>query len=70
LKSWTAAELAKLPKYYVMELDKGMAETVATEAPSASEMPPAKWLSDDELRVFSDEFIEPAFRGDCSGTGV
>ena len=29
LQSWTASELGKLPTYYVMGLDKGMAETVA-----------------------------------------
>ena len=38
LKSWTAAELAKLPTYYVMDLDVGMAETVAAEMPSAAEI--------------------------------
>ena len=32
--AWTASELAKLPTYYVMDLDKGMAETVAPEMPS------------------------------------
>ena len=26
LKSWSAAELAKLPTYYIMDLDKGMAK--------------------------------------------
>ena len=29
LKGWTATELAKLPTYYVMDLAKNMAETVA-----------------------------------------
>ena len=29
LAGYTATELAKLPTYYVMEADKGMAETVA-----------------------------------------
>jgi pimeloyl-ACP methyl ester carboxylesterase len=33
LKAWTAEELAKLPTYYVMDLDKGMAETVLAEMP-------------------------------------
>ena len=28
LASWSADELAKLPRYYVMDLDKDMAETV------------------------------------------
>lgn len=36
LESWTAAELAKLPRYYIMDLDKGMAETVATDAYGAA----------------------------------
>jgi pimeloyl-ACP methyl ester carboxylesterase len=35
LESWTAEELAKLPRYYVMDLDKGMAETVAGQGPGA-----------------------------------
>ena len=36
LQSWTAGELAKLPTYYVMDLAKNMAETVAAEMPSAA----------------------------------
>ena len=35
LKSFTAGELAKMPTYYIMELHKGMAATVAPEMPSA-----------------------------------
>src|SRR5215469_11299100 len=31
LRSWTAGELAKMPTYYIMDLDKNMAETVAAE---------------------------------------
>ena len=29
LKGWIASELAKMPTYYIMELDKEMAQTVA-----------------------------------------
>ena len=36
LGAWTAVELAKLPTYYVMPRDLGMAATVAVEMPSAS----------------------------------
>ena len=54
LASRTAGEWAKLPRYYVMDLDKGMAETVAPEMPSAAEIAACKWLPDDELRVYSD----------------
>jgi pimeloyl-ACP methyl ester carboxylesterase len=63
LLSWTAAELAKLPTYYVMELDKGMAETVAPEMPSAQEIDACRWLPDDELRVYSDEYARNGFQG-------
>lgn len=36
LSGRTARERAKLPRYYVMDLNKGMAETVAAEMPSAA----------------------------------
>jgi pimeloyl-ACP methyl ester carboxylesterase len=63
LESWTAGELAKLPTYYVMELDKGMAETVAPEMPSASEIAACKWLPDHELSVYSAEYARIGFQG-------
>ena len=63
LESWTAGELAKLPTYYVMELGKGMAETVAPEMPSASEIAACMWLPDDELRVYSTAFARTGFQG-------
>ena len=63
LKSWSAAELAKLPTYYIMDLDKGMAETVAPMMPSAAEIAACKWLPDDELRVYSSEFNRTGFQG-------
>ena len=63
LRSWTAEELAKLPTYYVMERDKGMAETVAAEMPSDTEIAACTWLSDDELRVYSAEYGRTGFQG-------
>jgi pimeloyl-ACP methyl ester carboxylesterase len=63
LESWTAAELAKLPRYYIMDLDKGMAETVAIDAPTAGEVAACEWLPDDELRVYSEEFSRTGFQG-------
>ena len=63
LKSWCAAELAKLPTYYIMDLDKGMTETVAPMMPSAAEIAACKWLPDDELRVYSSEFDRTGFQG-------
>jgi pimeloyl-ACP methyl ester carboxylesterase len=63
LESWTAAELAKLPRYYVMDLDKGMAETVAADAPTAAEVAACRWLSHVDLRVYSEEFARTGFQG-------
>jgi pimeloyl-ACP methyl ester carboxylesterase len=63
LAEWSAAELAKLPTYYVMDLDKGMAETVAAEMPSPAEIAAYQWLTDDELRVYSTEYARTGFQG-------
>jgi pimeloyl-ACP methyl ester carboxylesterase len=63
LASWSAAELAKMPTYYIMDLDRGMAETVAPEMPSAAEIAACKWLSDDELRVYSAAYERTGFQG-------
>jgi pimeloyl-ACP methyl ester carboxylesterase len=63
LKSWTAGELAKLPAYYIMDLGKGMAETVAPEMPSAAEIAACEWLPDDELSVYSTAFARTGFQG-------
>ena len=63
LKAWSAAELAQLPDYYVMDLGKGMAETVAPEMPSTAEIAACKWLPDDELRVYSAEYERNGFQG-------
>jgi pimeloyl-ACP methyl ester carboxylesterase len=63
LKSWTAAELAKMPSYYIMDLDKGIAETMATAMPSKAEVAACKWMTDEDLRVYSAEFIRTGFQG-------
>jgi pimeloyl-ACP methyl ester carboxylesterase len=63
LASWSAGELAKLPTYYVMDLDKGMAETVAAEMPSREEIAACRWLTEDELAVYSSEYERTGFQG-------
>jgi pimeloyl-ACP methyl ester carboxylesterase len=63
LQSWSAGELAKLPTYYIMDLDQGMAETVAEEMPTAEEIAACEWLTDEELKVFSSEFERTGFQG-------
>jgi pimeloyl-ACP methyl ester carboxylesterase len=67
LAARTASEWAKLPRYYVMDLDKGMAETVASEMPAAAEIAACKWLPDDELKVYSGEYGRTGFQGGLEG---
>ena len=56
-------EQAKLPRYYVMDLDKGMAEQVAGEMPTAAQIASCKWLTDEELKVYSSEYGRNGFQG-------
>jgi pimeloyl-ACP methyl ester carboxylesterase len=63
LESWSAGELAKLPTYYVMELDKNMAETVAPHMPSPAEIAACTWLPEPELAVYSAEYGRTGFQG-------
>jgi len=63
LQAWRADELAKMPTYYIMERDKGMAENVAPEMPSPAEITACKWLPDAELEVYSGEFARTGFQG-------
>ena len=63
LASWSAQELARLPTYYIMDRDRGMAATVAPEMPSAAEIDSCRWLPEDELRVYSAEFGRTGFQG-------
>jgi pimeloyl-ACP methyl ester carboxylesterase len=67
LKSWTASELAKMPNYYIMELNKGMAETVAPVMPSAAQIAACKWLTEEELNVYSTEYTRTGFQGGLNG---
>ena len=63
LQSWTAAELAQIPTYYVMDLHENMAQTVAHEMPTPGEIAACRWLTEDELRVYSEEFRRTGFQG-------
>jgi pimeloyl-ACP methyl ester carboxylesterase len=70
LKARTAEELAKIPTYYVMDKDKGMAETVAAEMPSPAEIAACKWLTDAEVDVYVAEYGRTGFTGALQGYRV
>ena len=63
LQGWRADELAKMPDYYVMDLHKGMAETVAPHLPSPGRVARCRWLPDQELAVYAAEFDRTGFQG-------
>jgi pimeloyl-ACP methyl ester carboxylesterase len=63
LKSWSAGELAKLPTYYVMDLAKDMAATVAEEMPDAASIAANTWLPERELSFYSAEYARTGFQG-------
>jgi pimeloyl-ACP methyl ester carboxylesterase len=70
LKARIAEELAQIPTYYVMERDKGMAETVAPMMPSAAEIAACKWLTEPEVEVYATEYARTQFTGALQGYRV
>ena len=66
LREWSATELAQLPGYYIMPLDKTMPMTVAdmmaTESEENVRLSHA-WLSDEELAVYVAEYERTGFQG-------
>jgi pimeloyl-ACP methyl ester carboxylesterase len=70
LTARTAAEMAKIPTYYVMEKDKGMAETVAPFMPTPAEIAACKWLTDAEVGVYVTEYSRTEFTGALQGYRV
>ncbi|CZR62952.1 related to epoxide hydrolase [Phialocephala subalpina] len=67
LKAWEATELAKLPYYYVMPLKASMRESVklsmADEDQATVSKLSSRWLNDDDLDVYVQEFGRNGFQG-------
>ena len=63
----TAAQWALMPEYYIMDLGKGMAETVAEKMPTAAEIAANSWLPDAALRVYAEEYGRTSFQGGLNG---
>jgi pimeloyl-ACP methyl ester carboxylesterase len=70
LKARTAEELGKMPTYYVMERDKGMAANVAPFMPSAAEIANCKWLTEAAVDVYVTEYSRTEFTGALQGYRV
>lgn len=67
LEAWKATELAKMPRYYIMDKGDSMREAVArdmaAEDPKAVQAKCHRWLSDAELEVYVDEYARNGFQG-------
>jgi pimeloyl-ACP methyl ester carboxylesterase len=63
LPSASAADLASMPTYYIMEQGKTIAETVAVEMPSETEIAECRWLSESELAVYTAIFADTGLQG-------
>src|SRR5262249_23589196 len=70
LRARTAAEMAKMPTYYVMERDKGMAANVAPFMPPPAEIAACRWLTDEEVAVYATEYARTEFTGALQGYRV
>lgn len=70
LQARTAAEMAQIPAYYVMEKDKGMAATAASFMPSADYIVNCKWLTEADVHVYSTEYARTGFNGALQGYRV
>ena len=67
LKGLIASEWEKLPRYYVMDLNQGMAETVFPETPSQQEINLCRWLTEGELDFYINEYSRTGFQGGLQG---
>ena len=63
LQSFTATELAKLPNYYIMPLHSSMPETIAAMMEGEDENKTKRWMSDQDLAVYVQEWTRTGFQG-------
>lgn len=63
LKGRTAADLAEMPSYYVMELGKTLPQNVAPFQPSSAEVAATRWLTEPEFAVYAEEYGRTGFQG-------
>jgi pimeloyl-ACP methyl ester carboxylesterase len=67
LQGWTATELAKMPRYYIMDQDDSMRDAVAKDMAGedlqAVQEKSKRWLNDEELTVYVEEYARNGFQG-------
>jgi pimeloyl-ACP methyl ester carboxylesterase len=63
LQGWTASELAEMPYYYIMPYYKSMPETIASMMENEDENKTKRWMSDEDLDVYVQEWCRTGFQG-------
>ncbi|KAI8931335.1 hypothetical protein NX059_011675 [Plenodomus lindquistii] len=63
LLEWTAEELAKMPHYYILPLDKTMPEAIADMMTTENDSVTKGWMSDDDLSIYVQEWSRTGFQG-------
>ena len=63
LPSWSAADLSKMPTYYIMNKYQNMAETVNEFMPNKNQISSCTWLTEDEIKVYEENYTNTTFQG-------
>ncbi|KAF3054785.1 Bifunctional epoxide hydrolase 2 [Daldinia childiae] len=63
LTKWSAQELAHMPEYYIMQAEHSMPETVEYNMASENYYKTERWLSIEDMRVYSSEWERTGFQG-------
>ena len=58
-----AAQLARLPYYYVMPLEQTMPQVVAAHMPTPAQIDHCRWLTNDDLAIYVEAFAQTGFQG-------
>lgn len=52
-----------MPTYYIMALDQGIAETMEAHMPSQAQIAACRWLTEQDLQLYSAQFVRTGFQG-------
>lgn len=63
LEGWNADELAKMPNYYILPLEKTMPETIADMMATEDPLTTKQWMPDEDLEVYVQEWSRTGFQG-------
>lgn len=63
LQAWDAAELARMPYYYIMPFSKSMPETIELMMKGEDADKTKSWLPDEALQVYVQEWTRTGFQG-------